>query len=77
MRHWLLFFWSCLLTGLGLLSWAAYDTFGPAEWGEPALDPGATEIEVSGCVVGEKRDIVFRLHNRSTHPVRVLGRTEC
>lgn len=41
------------------------------------LDVAETEMEFTDCVAGEKREVVFRLDNRSGKPMRVLGLPGC
>lgn len=67
--------WLCFGIAACLLGWASYFWFTP----EPRLTVEApeTDFEITNCPVGQKRDVVLRLDNRSSHPLRVLGVTEC
>jgi hypothetical protein len=59
----------CVGVGLSLLGAYAYCT----RPGGPALEAAETDIELSDCVPGRKREVVLRLENHSGKPIRVLG----
>jgi hypothetical protein len=61
------------LIGLAGLAAAAY-----LHLPRPTLDHSAVEVEapqpvLDKLVVGREYDVEFRLHNRSGHPLRVVG----
>ena len=66
---------SFLAVGLCLSSLGAYFYFAPQPG--PALEAAETDLELSDCVPGEKRDVVLRLENHSREPIRVLGMGFC
>jgi hypothetical protein len=65
----------CCLVGIGFLGAAAYCYFAPPPG--PALHVDETEIKLNDAQVNQKRDLVFRLDNRSGKPMRVLGVSWC
>jgi hypothetical protein len=67
--------WLFFLTGVALLAWAAFVHFAPPPG--PALEVAETDIEVADFVLGDKREVVLRLHNTTGQPMRVLGLTLC
>jgi hypothetical protein len=69
------FYWLFCCLGCGLLLLAGYLYFAPPPG--PALEVGATNLELTDCVAGEKRVVVYRLDNRSGRPMRVLGMPGC
>ncbi len=54
-----------------------YSFIGTPDRELPCLAIAEIELELSDCVAGEKRAVVFQLDNRSGKPMRVLGLTEC
>ena len=64
-----------LLCGLGLLGVAAWQYFGQKDG--PGLIVDEPEREISGCTVGPTTMIAFSFHNRSRHPVQIVGLAEC
>jgi hypothetical protein len=64
-----------LCAGVGLLGLAAYFYFAPAPG--PNLEVGEAEIEVRDCPAKADTPVMFRLHNRSGRPMRVLGVGTC
>ena len=42
-----------------------------------ALHVPETDFELSDASPGQKREIVFRLDNRSGKPIRILGQVDC
>ena len=65
----------CLCVGVGLSSLGAYAYF--TRPSGPALEAAETDIELTDCVPGRKRDVVIRLDNGSRRPIRVLGLHFC
>jgi hypothetical protein len=63
------------LVAIGFLGAAAYCYFAPPPW--PAMHVDQTEIKLTDAVPKQKRDLVFRLDNRSGKPMRVLGVSWC
>jgi hypothetical protein len=68
--------------GCALMVAAVYCYFWPPDAGVDAalpnlLEVAETDLELSDCVPGQKRTVVFRLDNRSGKPMRVLGLSEC
>lgn len=64
-----------LLCGLGLLGVAAWQYFGPENG--PGLIVDEPEREVSGFTVGQTKTITFSFHNRTRHPVQIIGLAPC
>ncbi len=61
--------------GATLLALAAYlDLTLPRSHGFHVAE---TDIEVLNCAPGQKRDVVFRLHNHLDQPMRILGMAKC
>ena len=61
----------CLCVGAGLSLLGAYAYLGPES--RPALEAAETDIELSECVPGHKCEVVLRLENHSSKPLRILG----
>lgn len=66
---------SLFMCGLGLLAVAAWQYFGPADG--PGLIVDEPEREVAHCSVGQTRALTFSFHNRTRHPVQVIGLAPC
>ena len=66
---------SLLTIGLCLSFLGAYIYFAPPAG--PSLEATETDIEVSHCAPGRKREFVLRLDNRSRQPIRVIGLDSC
>lgn len=64
-----------ILFGLGLLTVAAWQYFGTHD--SPGLIVDEPEREIAGCSVGQSRVHTFLFHNRSHHPVRIVGMSLC
>ena len=61
----------CLCVGVGLSLLGAYGYC--TRPGGPALEAAETDIELSDCAPGRKREVVLRMENHSARPIRVLG----
>lgn len=59
--------------GLCLVAWVGYCSFAPMPPPSPALEVAYTDLEISGCIAGEKRGVVLHVNNRSREPMRILG----
>lgn len=66
--------WLVLVAGVGLLALAASARLAPAGPRLIALDP---DIRLEDGFVGQSREVVFRVENRSGQPIRVLGLGFC
>lgn len=64
-----------ILCGLGLLAEAAWQYFGPKNG--PGLTVDEPERAISGWSVGQTKQVTFRFHNRTGHPVRIIGLVPC
>jgi len=64
-----------LLAGVCLLAWIVAFYLAPSPGS--GLEIAQTDIEVSDCIAGEKRDVVLRLQNHSGRPIHVLGLSLC
>jgi hypothetical protein len=64
-----------LVGGLCLLAFGAYMHFTPRH--ARGLEVAETDVEVLDCKAGEPRAIVFRFHNSSGKPIRILGIQTC
>ncbi len=71
--QWISWFLFCLAGAMTLT--AAYSYFAPDPG--PALLVPETHFELSDASAGQKREIIFRLDNRSAKPIRILGQVEC
>ena len=68
--------WCCSLLAGGCLLAAAFAWPRSTE-PDALLEAPETDVEIVGCLPGEKREVAFRLRNSSGQPLRVLGLTEC
>jgi len=66
---------SSLLCSVGLLGVVAWLYFDPED--DPGLTVDQPEREISDCSAGQAKVITFLFHNRSRHPVQVLGLAPC
>jgi hypothetical protein len=67
----------CMVTGICLVAWITYSYIASSPCLVPALEAAVTDIEVSGCAAAQIREVVLRLENRSSQPIRVLGLAGC
>lgn len=68
-----------LLAGIGLLVLVARWHFQEASSPPPGpwLEAEATDVELTDCVPGQKREVVLTLRNHSDKPLRILGIGGC
>jgi hypothetical protein len=64
-----------LVAGFAFLGLAAYDYFSPAP--QDLLEIEQPDLEVADLASGKEKVVVFRLENRSSRPLPVLGVTTC
>ena len=72
-ERWLYHFFCGL--GCALVVAAGYCYFAPPPG--PGVDAVEPEVELADCVPGQKRDVVYRLENRTGKPMRVLSVAGC
>jgi hypothetical protein len=68
-----------LVAGVGVLSLAASSLFycNTLFIASPVVDAPNTDILVEGAVVGQRREVVCRINNKSEKDIRVLGLVQC
>jgi hypothetical protein len=61
--------------GVGFLGLAGYYYFAPAP--ASCLEVSETDQQISDCVAGQEKPVVFHFNNTSSKPIRILGLNTC
>jgi len=68
-------YWFFCILGCGLMVLGGYFYFAPPP--RASVEAAEADLELTDCVPGQTREVVFRLHNRSSGPIRILNVTGC